>query len=365
MARDLYEVLGVDRKASDAEIKKAYRRLARENHPDTHPDDPAAENRFKEIQSAYDTVSDPKKRQEYDSGGFDPRNFAGGFASDIGDIFSTIFNRGGGRGGPSGLAGRDLRAEVRLDFDQAMTGTEVSVTVPKQATCRTCSGSGAKPGTQPKVCPQCEGRGMAAQSQGFFSISQPCQMCGGRGAVIEDPCPTCLGSGLTEQNKRYRVKIPAGVHDGSRIRVAGKGEDGPQGGPAGDLYVVARVAPSPVFKQRPDGHLEVRVPITIPEAVRGATIEVPTLDGAKRIRVQPGTQHGAVQRLRGAGPAEPGGRGHRDIHYRLEIEVPAELNSEAAQAVDALAEALNGHDPRANIMGAAGSTGADENMDEA
>jgi len=182
--------------------------------------------------------------------------------------------------------------------------------------------------------------------------------------VIEDPCQTCQGSGLTQQQKRYRVKIPAGVHDGSRIRVAGKGEDGPQGGPSGDLFVVTRVAPSPVFKQRPDGHLEVRVPITIPEAVRGATIDVPTLDGTKRIRVQPGTQHGAIQRLRGEGPEQPGGRGRRDIHYRLEVEIPTELSEDGAEAVDQLAEALNGHDPRASIMGAANPTAASGNMGE-
>ncbi|MDQ3571856.1 MAG: molecular chaperone DnaJ [Actinomycetota bacterium] len=364
MARDLYEVLGVDRKASDDEIKKAYRGLARENHPDAHPDDPAAEDRFKEIQSAYDTLSDSEKRREYDSGGrFDPRNFAGGFGADIGDIFSTLFNRGGGARAPGGLTGRDLRAEVSLDFDQAMRGTEVSVTVPKQAACGTCHGSGAKPGTQPQMCSRCGGRGIDAQSQGFFSISQPCPTCGGRGAVIEDPCPTCQGSGLTQQQKRYRVTIPAGVHDGSRIRVAGKGEAGPQGGPAGDLYVVTRVAPSRVFKQRPDGHLEVRVPITIPEAVRGATIEVPTLDGVKRIRVQPGTQHGTIQRLRGEGPAEPGGRGRRDIHYRLEVEIPSRLSGDAEKAVERLADALNGHDPRAAIMRAAKPTATSAKMD--
>ena len=364
MARDLYEVLGVDRKAPDDEIKKAYRRLARENHPDRNPGDAAAEERFKEIQGAYDTLSDPEKRRQYDAGGgFDPRNFAGGFASDIGDIFSTFFNRGRG-GGEEAIRGRDLRAEVSLSFDQAMKGTEVTVTVPKQAACTTCGGSGAKPGTRPIVCPRCDGRGVDQQSQGFFSISQPCPQCGGRGEVIEDPCPTCQGSGLTVQRKRYRVKIPAGVHDGSRIRVAGKGEDGPRGGPPGDLYVVVNVAPSPVFMQRPDGHLEVMVPITIPEAVNGATIEVPTLNGTKRIRVPAGTEHGTVQRLRGEGPPEPGGRGRRDIHYRLEIEVPRDLSRDGKRAVEALASALNGHNPRERILRHAKPTAESENIDE-
>lgn len=364
MARDLYEVLGVDRKASDEEIKKSYRRLARENHPDRNTGDPKAEERFKEIQGAFDTLSDPEKRREYDSGGgafgFDPRNFAGGAAQNLGDIFS-FFSRGRGAGGGQ-VPGRDLQTEVSLSFDQAMQGTEVAVSVPKQAACTTCGGSGAKPGTRPIVCPRCEGRGVDAQSQGFFSISQPCGMCGGRGEVVEEPCATCQGSGLTAQRKRYRVKVPAGVGDGSTIRVAGKGEDGPLGGPAGDLYVRVRVAPSPVFGRRSDGNLEVRVPITIPEAVQGATVEVPTLDGTKRIRVPAGTQHGTVQRLRGEGPPRAGGRGRRDIHYRLEIEVPADLSREGKRAIDDLAGALNGHDPRERILRGAKATGEDSNM---
>jgi len=182
--------------------------------------------------------------------------------------------------------------------------------------------------------------------------------------VIEDPCPTCHGSGLTVQRKRYRVNVPAGVHDGSRIRVAGKGEDGPLGGPPGDLYVVVSVAPSPVFTQRPDGHLEVRVPITIPEAVNGATVEVPTLSGTKRIRVPAGTEHGTVQRLRGEGPPEPGGRGRRDIRYRLEIEIPKELSAEGRRAIEELDGALNGHDPRARILQGTKATARNDNIDE-
>ncbi len=251
------------------------------------------------------------------------------------------------------MRGSDLETDVSLSFDQAMSGTEITVTVPKQAACTTCGGSGAKPGTVPHTCPRCQGRGVDSESQGFFSISQPCARCGGRGEVVDEPCATCQGSGLTMQRKRYRVKIPAGVHDQSRIRVAGKGEDGPSGGPPGDLYVRVRVAPSPVFARRSDGNLEVRVPITIPEAINGATVEVPTLDGSKRIRVPAGTQHGTVQRLRGEGPARAGGRGRRDIHYRLEIEVPAGLSRAGKRAVDDLAKALNGHDPRERILSAA------------
>jgi molecular chaperone DnaJ len=358
VARDPYEVLGVDRKASPDEIKKAYRRLARESHPDRNPGDAAAEDRFKEIQQAYDVLSDPEKRRAYDTrGSFDPRNFAGGFASDLGDMFSTIFGRGrGGRGGSA--RGRDLGVEVALSFDQAMHGAEVSVTVPKQAGCGTCGGSGARPGTAPVTCPRCEGRGVDSQSQGFFSISQPCPRCGGRGLVVEDPCPACSGSGRTTQRKRYRVKVPPGVRDGSRIRVAGKGEDGPLGGPSGDLYVTTRVAPSPVFEQRPDGNLEVKVPITVPEALTGATVEVPTLNGTKRIRVAPGTKHGTVQRLRGEGPPRAHGRGRGDILYRLEIEMPTQLSPDARRAAEELAAALNGGDPRERLLRAASRTTA-------
>ncbi len=358
MARDFYEVLGVSRKASADEIKKAYRKLARRYHPDRNPDDKEAEERFKEVQQAYDTLSDAEKRKEYDSGGIFG-GFAGsrgrgpagggGFTSDLGDIFSTIFGRGG-PGQPEPMRGRDLETEVRLTFDQAVNGTEVSVTVPKQAACTTCHGTGAKPGTSPVTCPRCGGRGVDNQSQGFFSISQPCPQCGGRGQIIESPCETCGGSGLTLQRKRYRVKVPAGVQEGTRIRVAGKGEDGPLGGPPGDLYVITRVAPSPVFRQRSDGNLEVTVPITIAEAIEGGTVEVPTLSGTKRIRIPAGTQHGTVQRLRGEGPPKAKGSGRGDILYRLEIEVPRDLTRDQKKALTGFAEAMNDHDPRERLL---------------
>jgi molecular chaperone DnaJ len=352
--RDLYSVLGVSRKASADEIKKAYRKLARQYHPDRNPGDEQAEERFKEVQEAYDTLSDPEKRQQYDAGGmfsgFGPRGFGGGgFTSDLGDIFSTVFGRrAGSREAPA--RGRDLETEVRLSFEQAMKGAEVRVTVPKQAACATCGGSGAKPGTSPTVCPRCGGRGIDSESQGFFSISQPCPRCGGRGEVVESPCETCGGSGLTMQRKRYRVKVPAGVRDGSRIRVAGKGEDGPRGGPPGDLYVITRVNPSPVFKRRADGNLEVVTPISIAEAIDGGTIEVPTLNGTKRIRISAGTEHGTVQRLRGEGPPKPGGRDRGDILYRLEIEVPRELTRDQRAALGEFASAMNDRDPRERLL---------------
>jgi molecular chaperone DnaJ len=370
LAEDLYKVLGVSKGASDEEIKKAYRKLARKYHPDRNPDDATAEERFKEVQGAYDTLSDPEKRKQYDAGGVfggfggqgggpfggfggapgGPGGQPFGGGAGFGDILSGLFGRGGGPGQAQQQRGRDLETEVSLSFDQAVNGAQVSVAVPKEERCTTCHGSGAKPGTAPVTCPRCEGRGIDAQSQGFFSISQPCPQCGGAGQIIEDPCPTCGGSGLTRQTKRYKVNIPAGVKDGARIRLAGKGEAGPRGGPAGDLFVTTRVAASPVFKRLDGANLEVTVPITIAEALQGATIEVPTLDGTKKIKVPPGTRHGTIQRLRGEGPPKPRGRGRGDIRYRLEIEMPKELTDEQREAVERLAETLNGSDPRADLL---------------
>jgi molecular chaperone DnaJ len=274
----------------------------------------------------------------------------GGF----GDILSNLF--GGAAGGaargsrtrPATERGRDLETTVSLSFEQAIAGAQVPVTVTTHTACKTCRGTGARPGTSPKVCPVCQGRGVESQGQGLFSISQPCSLCGGTGTEIKDPCPTCQGSGRTRQVKRYRVNVPAGVREGSRVRLAGKGEAGPRGGAPGDLYVVTRVAESPIFKRRGD-NLEVEVPITIPEAIRGATIEVPTLSATKRIRVPPGTQHGTVQRLRGEGPPKLGGRGRGDMHYRLQIDVPSSLSKEQAEVVDELATVINGN-PRERLL---------------
>ena len=358
---DFYDTLGVKKGASEEEIKKAYRKLARKWHPDANPGDEQAEERFKQIQEAYSVLSDPEKRKQYDAGGmfgfgggggpaaggfrFDPSNFRGGMGA-FGDMLSDLFGRGGG--GTPRAAGRDLETEVRLSFAQAMSGTEVSVTVPAEAPCPACNGSGAKPGTSAKTCPNCQGRGIETQGQGMFSISQPCSVCGGRGSVIDDPCPTCGGRGLTEQVRRYRVKIPAGVREASRIRVAGKGEPGLAGGPAGDLYVVTRVPPSPVFKRVGD-HVEVEVPITIAEAVRGGTVEVPTLEGTKRIRIPAGTADGSVQRLRGVGPERLSGSGRGDIHYRFRIQIPKSLTPEQQEAFDRLSQVTNGN-PRADLL---------------
>ena len=375
--RDFYEVLGVSKSADQDEIKKAYRELARKWHPDRNPDDTDAEERFKEIQQAYDTLSDEEKRKQYDAGGrfagFGAGGFpggggaggfpGGGFASDVGDIFSSFF-RGRGQQGPREQRGRDLESEVRLSFDQAMHGTQIAVSVPTTGECPTCHGSGARPGTSPRTCPRCEGTGIDAQSQGLFSISQPCPECGGQGEIIDDPCPTCHGSGVTEETKRYRVNIPAGVHDGSRIRLSGKGEAGYRGGPSGDLYVTTRVAPSPVFTQRADGNLEVDLPVSVTEAIQGGDIEVPTLSGTKTIRIPPGTQQGSVHRLRGEGPPRAKGAGRGDIHYRIRVDVPKDLTGEQREAVEKLAESLNGRDPRASLLGHTARSGAQGRVDD-
>jgi molecular chaperone DnaJ len=362
---DYYKILGVGKNASDEEIKKAYRKLARQYHPDRNQGDKAAEERFKQISQAHDVLSDPDKRKAYDRAGsplggfgvpgFDASGMTGGFS----DILSNLFG-GGGPGGAGGRAGnvrgprpaeargRDLETEVSLSFDQAVSGTQVPLQIQTSQPCPTCHGTGAKPGTSPKVCPVCKGRGVEAQSQGIFSISQPCSNCGGSGTVIDDPCATCHGTGAQRTTKRLRVNIPAGVRDGSRIRLAGKGDPGLRGAPPGDLYVITRVKESPVFKWSGD-NLEVEVPLTIPEAIRGAIVEVPTLNGSKRLRVPPGTKHGTVQRLRGEGAPRLGGKGNGDIRYRFVIDVPQDLSAEQDDAVDRLSRVMNGN-PRAKLF---------------
>jgi molecular chaperone DnaJ len=378
--KDPYSVLGVDRKASADDIKKAYRKLARQYHPDRNPGDAKAEERFKEVSEAHDVLSDADKRAALDRGdglfgGRAQSPFDGGGGS-FSDILSNLFGgaaAGGGAPGagrrarPQPTRGRDLEATLQISFDQAVKGGQVPLAVPTSVRCTTCSGTGARPGTSPVVCPVCEGRGIESQGQGMFSISQPCSRCGGRGTIIEDPCPTCGGSGATRSVKRYRVNIPAGVHDGSRIRLAGKGEPGQNGAPAGDLFVITRVTPSPVFKQKGE-HLEVEVPITIVEALRGGEIEVPTLSGSKRLRVPAGTSHGTVQRLRGEGAPRLSGEGKNDIHYRFVIELPEKLDESQQKAVDALAKTLDG-DPRKKLFAKSGAPEARaetaDNVDQA
>ncbi|HLM84893.1 MAG TPA: molecular chaperone DnaJ [Solirubrobacteraceae bacterium] len=364
---DYYKTLGVSNKATPEEIKKAYRKLARQYHPDRNPGDKQSEARFKEISQAHDVLGDPEKRKQYDSGtgpfatGAGPGGGFGGFGNfdfdgaSMGDILSNLF--GGSASGrrvrtkPRAEKGADLEAQVSITFDQAISGAQVPLQVPMHATCPTCRGTGAKPGTTPSVCPRCEGRGIETQGQGMFSISQPCSRCGGAGTVIEDPCPTCAGNGAVRTVKRLRVNIPAGVREGSRIRLTGKGEPGRNGGPSGDLYLITHVQPSPVFTRKGD-NLEVEVPLSIPEALRGAEVQVPTLNASKTLRVRPGTAHGTVQRLRGEGPPRLGSASKEkgDIHYRFVIDVPEKLSSEQEEAVEQLSKTLGG-DPRAGLFG--------------
>jgi molecular chaperone DnaJ len=387
---DYYKTLGVAKNASDDEIKKSYRKLARKYHPDTNAGDKTAEERFKEISQAHDVLSDPEKRKTYDRSGspfgqfanaatgagpgFDPSSFSGGF----GDILSNLFGGSGSgpagagsvRGGAGGAGGagrtrptrgRDLETEVALTFEQAVNGAQVSLTVPTSQPCPTCHGTGAKPGTAPRVCPVCNGTGMEAQSQGIFSMSQPCSNCHGQGTVIDDPCSTCHGSGAQRSVRKLRANIPAGVKEGSRIRLAGKGEPGLRGADPGDLYVITRVAESPVFTRSGD-NLEVEVPLTIPEALLGGIIEVPTLKATKRLKVARGTKSGTVQRLRGEGPPKLSGKGRGDIHYRFVLDVPASLDSEQTAAVERLAQTIKDN-PRERLMREASA--ADETREPA
>lgn len=291
--RDYYETLGVNKTATPDEMRKAYRKLARKYHPDANPNDPAAEERFKEISTAYEVLSDPEKRAQYDQGpsaffgqggrGFDPRGFQGsqGFG-DFADIFGNLFGGGSGRQRQAQpQRGRDISVAVNLSFEAALKGVTTKISVPKSVRCESCGGSGAAAGTKPVQCPECQGRGVTSQNQGFFALSQPCARCGGDGKVVETPCPTCTGRGVTEALKKYTVPLPPGVKDGTKIRLKGKGEVGVRGGPPGDLYVVTRVAESVLFQRR-GADLVMDVPITIAEAALGATVRVPTPDGRDR-----------------------------------------------------------------------------------
>jgi molecular chaperone DnaJ len=360
--KDPYKVLGVAKNASEDEIKKAYRKLARKWHPDQNAGNAKAEEKFKDIQEAYDTIGDPKKRKEFDSGGFNVpfsgggNPFSGGGMrfDNFGDILGGVTGMFGGRGGGGGRQrverGRDLEANVAIGFDQSIRGTEVSVSVPREENCPSCRGSGAAPGSSPETCPRCGGSGAESVGQGMFSISQPCQQCHGRGKIVRKPCPDCGGDGSVVKTRKYRVKIPAGVRDGARIRVAGKGEPGGGGGGSGDLFVIVNVSDSKIFTRKGE-NLEVAVPVTVTEAIRGATVEVPTLNGNKQIKIPPGTKPGTVIRLRGEGPAHAKGAGHGDLRFRIEVMVPnfSSLSKDQQDAVDDLASLINDN-PRAELL---------------
>jgi molecular chaperone DnaJ len=350
--RDLYEVLGVPKTASADEIKKAYRRLAREHHPDRNPGDAEAEERFKEVQDAYDVLSDAEKRSQYDRLGpqmFSRGTAGGGFTwsgnvgdlGDLGDLFGGLFGRMGGasaRGRPRGERGADVGVAVNLSFEDSLGGLTTKIPVELEAACSTCGGSGAEPGTTPTICPECRGRGVTSEDEGFFAFSRPCPRCGGNGTVVEKPCRTCRGSGRERRTKRYSVKIPAGVRDGTQIRLKGKGEAGIGGGPSGDLIVTTRVAPSPLFERR-GSDLVIEVPVTYAEAALGAEVEVPTPDGRISLKVPSGSQDGKLLRVRGKGAPKLNGGGRGDLLARVRIAVPTRMTKAEREAIEALEKA--------------------------
>lgn len=358
--RDYYEVLGVERGADEAELKKAYRRLAMKYHPDRNPDDKSAEEKFKEVNEAYEVLSDSGKRAAYDQyghAGVDPQmgagaGFGGGasFSDIFGDVFSDFFGgaRGGARGGPQ--RGSDLRYTLELDLEEAVRGTTVTIRVPTLVHCKTCAGSGAKKGTAPVTCTTCGGIGQVRMQQGFFSVQQTCPRCHGSGKMISDPCPDCHGQGRMEEHKTLSVKVPAGVDSGDRIRLAGEGEAGALGGPPGDLYVVVNVREHPIF-QRDGKHLYCEVPISFADAALGGELEVPTLDGRVKLKIPEGTQTGKLFRLRGKGVAPVRGGGAGDLMCRVLVETPVNLSRRQRELLDEFRSSLQGnstHSPKAS-----------------
>ena len=346
--RDYYEVLGVAKNASDDEIKKAYRKLAMKYHPDRNPDNQAAEEKFKEAKEAYEMLSDPQKRDAYDSyghAGVDPNigaggfgGGAGGFADAFGDIFGDIFgNAAGGRrgGGPQVYRGADLRYNLEITLEQAAAGFDTTIRVPSWDECNTCHGSGAKPGTSPTTCPTCAGHGQVRMQQGFFSIQQTCPKCHGTGKIIPDPCPTCAGMGKIKHTKTLEVKIPAGIDDGMRIRSSGNGEPGVNGGPPGDLYVEIHIKQHHVF-QRDGDDLHCEMPISFTKAALGGEIEVPTLNGKVAFAVPEGTQTGKTFRLRGKGIKGVRSGYPGDLFCHVVVETPVRLTDRQKELLQEL-----------------------------
>jgi molecular chaperone DnaJ len=353
--RDYYEVLGVNKDATDDDLKKSYRRLAMKWHPDRNPDNPKAEEHFKEAKEAYEVLCEPQKRQAYDQfghAGVNPQA-GGGPGAGFGDIFSDIFGEifGGARGGRSTVfRGADLRYNLELTLEQAAHGFETRIRIPSAAACETCKGTGAKPGTQPTGCPTCRGAGQVRVSQGPFSIAQTCPRCHGSGSVIPNPCPTCAGSGRIKLHKTLAVKIPPGVDEGDRVRLSGEGEPGVNGGPAGDLYVQVHVKPHAVF-QRDHDDLHCEMPISISTAALGGEIEIPTLSGSAKVRVPAETQTGKTFRIKGKGikgvrSQEPG-----DLFCHVAVETPVNLTERQRQLLrefDSIsAQDSARHNPRA------------------
>jgi len=359
--RDYYEVLGVSRNAPEAEIKKAYRRLAMKHHPDRNPESKTSEASFKEAKEAYEILTDAQKRAAYDQfghAGVDPSMAAGaggfhgaggGNFSDIfGDVFGDIFS-GGRRGGPQVFRGADLRYNLELTLEEAVRGTEVQIRVPALHSCETCHGSGAKPGTSSTSCRTCGGHGQVRMQQGFFSIQQTCPNCRGTGKTVSHPCPSCAGQGRVKQTKTLSIKVPAGVDEGDQVRLAGEGEAGEQGGPAGDLYVQVRLKPHDIF-QREANDLHCELPISFSLAALGGDLEIPTLDGRASIKIPPGTQSGKNFRLREKGVRNVRTSRVGDLYCHVSIETPINLSKHQKELLQKLDESLREggerHSPR-------------------
>ena len=343
----LYDTLGVSKNASADEIKKAYRKLARKHHPDANPGDSSAEEKFKEVQQAYDVLSDAEKRKAYDRFGSQngrpgagPNVDFGSFdLGDLGDIFGGLFGGGGGRGrgraARQPVRGGDVEAQVHLSFEDSLRGADAKVPVELTTACRECGGTGAQPGTAPVICPECNGRGVKAESQGLFALSQPCPRCRGNGTVIEQPCPKCMGSGRERRIKTYTVKIKPGVKDGTRIRLKGKGEPGANGGPYGDLIVVTRVDASPLYERRGDD-LVVQVQVSFTTAALGGSVEVPTPDGTVSLKIPAGSEDGKLLRIKGRGAPRLSGSGKGDVLARVRIQVPKRVNKKERELLEEL-----------------------------
>ncbi|PIE39547.1 MAG: molecular chaperone DnaJ [Gammaproteobacteria bacterium] len=353
--RDYYEVLGVSKGADDKAIKKAYRRIAMKYHPDRNPDDPKAEEKFKEATEAYEVLTSSEKRAAYDQyghAGVDPNMGAGGagfggganFSDIFGDVFGDIFG-GGGRRSQGPQRGSDLRYTLEVSLEDAVRGKTVQIKVPTLVNCKTCKGSGARKGTSATTCATCAGAGQVRMQQGFFQVQQTCPKCGGSGKTINDPCPGCLGRGMEEETKTLSVKVPPGVDTGDRIRLSGEGEAGPNGGPSGDLFVQIAVKPHPLF-ERDGKNLYCEVPITFVDAALGGELEIPTLDGRVKLRIPDGTQTGKLFRLRGKGVKPVRGGSVGDLLCRAVVETPVNLTRRQRELMEELR----------NTMGEGGSS---------